>query len=143
MPLMGLVSEAHDALMPAEYMTANQRFAARRPDVLVYETSALTEDVTVVGPVTANLFVSTSGTDSDWRVKLIDAYPSSIAEPVVYPDDQSESTMTALRARICSCTSDPIGWQRTDVAWSHLYIRALRVGRRNQTAAKSRSVERR
>jgi len=52
--------------MAPEYMTADQRFAARRPDVLVYETDVLEEDVTVAGPIKANLFVSTTGTDADW-----------------------------------------------------------------------------
>ncbi len=58
-----------------EYMTDDQRFAARRPDVMVYESDVLTEDVTIVGPVFANLFVSTSGTDADYVVKLVDVFP--------------------------------------------------------------------
>jgi len=67
--------------MAQEYKTADQRFAARRPDVLVYETEPLEEDVTVVGPVNADLFVSTTGTDSDWVVKLIDVYPDDYPDP--------------------------------------------------------------
>jgi putative CocE/NonD family hydrolase len=63
-----------DIGMPAEYMTDDQRFAARRPDVLVYQTGRLEGDVTVAGPLVASLFVSTTGTDSDWVVKLIDVY---------------------------------------------------------------------
>ena len=61
--------------MTREYMVDDQRFAARRPDVLVYQTDPLTEDMTVAGPLTARLSVSTSGTDSDFVVKLIDVYP--------------------------------------------------------------------
>lgn len=61
--------------MPTEYMVDDQRFAASRPDVLVYQTDVLDEDVTLAGPVEAALRVSTSGTDSDWIVKLIDVYP--------------------------------------------------------------------
>lgn len=61
--------------MTREYMVDDQRFAARRPDVLVYQTDVLTNDLTVAGPLTATLFVSTSGTDSDFVVKLIDVYP--------------------------------------------------------------------
>ena len=80
-PLMGFVPSPGKQLMQPQYMTADQRFAARRPDVLVYETEPLTEDVTLVGPVTPKLFVSTSGTDSDWDVKLIDVYPTSYQEP--------------------------------------------------------------
>ena len=58
-----------------EYMTDDQRFASRRPDVIVYETDILTEDITLTGPVTADLFVSTTGTDADYVVKLIDVFP--------------------------------------------------------------------
>lgn len=58
-----------------EYMVDDQRFAARRPDVKVYKTEVLTEDITLTGPLTADLFVSTTGTDADYVVKLIDVYP--------------------------------------------------------------------
>jgi putative CocE/NonD family hydrolase len=68
--------------MTREYMVDDQRFAARRPDVLVYQTDPLTEDITVAGPLTASLFVSTSGSDSDFVVKLIDVYPDDA------PDNQ-------------------------------------------------------
>ena len=61
--------------VPQEYMLSDQRFAQSRTDVLTYETDVLNEDVTIVGPITPRLFVSTSGTDSDWDVKLIDVYP--------------------------------------------------------------------
>jgi uncharacterized protein len=66
--------------VPQEYMVADQRFAATRPDVLVYQTEPLDEDVTITGPVSPRLFVSTSGTDSDWDVKLIDVYPADYPE---------------------------------------------------------------
>jgi putative CocE/NonD family hydrolase len=58
-----------------EYMTDDQRFAATRPDVLVYETPTLTNDVTLAGPLTAHLNVSISTTDADFVVKLIDVFP--------------------------------------------------------------------
>jgi putative CocE/NonD family hydrolase len=61
--------------MNQPYMTDDQRFAARRPDVLTYQTGVLDADVTLAGPVIAELWVSTSGTDSDWVVKLIDVFP--------------------------------------------------------------------
>jgi putative CocE/NonD family hydrolase len=61
--------------MIREYMIDDQRFASRRPDVLVYQTEVLEEDVTLAGPVIADLWVSTSGTDSDWVVKLVDVFP--------------------------------------------------------------------
>jgi len=53
----------------------DQRFVSTRPDVLVYESEVLTEDLTIAGPIQVHLFVSTSGTDSDWIVKLVDVYP--------------------------------------------------------------------
>lgn len=58
------------------YMIEDQRFVAKRPDVVVYQSDVLSEDVTITGPIVANLFVSTSGTDSDFMVKLIDVAPS-------------------------------------------------------------------
>jgi putative CocE/NonD family hydrolase len=69
-----VTSEIGDG-MPGDYMTRDQRFAAQRPDVLVYESEPLTEDLVVAGPITPVLRVSTSGTDSDFIVKLIDVYP--------------------------------------------------------------------
>jgi uncharacterized protein len=66
--------------MTREYMVDDQRFAARRPDVLVFQTDPLEADLTLAGPVMPNLIVSTTGTDSDWVVKLIDVYPDD------YPD---------------------------------------------------------
>lgn len=74
-----------DIGMPAEYMVADQRFASRRPDVLVYQTGVLPEDVTLAGPIEADLHVSTTGTDSDWIVKLIDVYPDDYPDPAPNP----------------------------------------------------------
>jgi uncharacterized protein len=62
------------------YMTEDQRFAAQRPDVLVFQTEPLDHDVSVFGPVQVDLKVSTSGTDSDFDVKVIDVFPGD------YPD---------------------------------------------------------
>ena len=62
------------------FYSEDQRFAARRPDVLVYQTEILEQDVTLAGTIHANLFVSTTGTDSDWIVKLIDVYPDDLEE---------------------------------------------------------------
>jgi putative CocE/NonD family hydrolase len=67
--------------MPEEYMVSDQRFAATRPDVLVYVTEPLEEDLTLAGPVSPKLFVSTTGTDADWVVKLIDVYPPNRSTP--------------------------------------------------------------
>ncbi len=65
----------HQLENDGEYMVEDQRFAARRPDVLVYQTAPLTEDVTVVGPVEVDAWLSTTGTDADLVVKLIDVQP--------------------------------------------------------------------
>ncbi len=59
----------------ATYAAEDQRFASRRPDVLVYQTEPLEHDVTLAGPLAAELFVSTTGSDADWVVKLIDVHP--------------------------------------------------------------------
>jgi putative CocE/NonD family hydrolase len=62
------------------WLLEDQRFVDQRPDVLTWQTEALSEDVTLAGQVTAKLFASTTGTDSDWIVKLIDVYPEKVAE---------------------------------------------------------------
>lgn len=59
------------------WQTEDQRFVDNRPDVLTWSTEPLTDDITVSGKIIANLFASTSGTDSDWIVKLIDVYPEN------------------------------------------------------------------
>jgi putative CocE/NonD family hydrolase len=74
-------SESITVHMTREFMTDDQRFAARRPDVLVYQTKVLDSDVTLAGPLTADLWVATSGTDSDWVVKLIDVFPNDAKAP--------------------------------------------------------------
>ena len=63
--------------MTREYMTDDQRFAARRPDVLAYQTPVLEQDLTLAGPLEAELWVSTTAGDADWVVKLIDVLPDS------------------------------------------------------------------
>jgi len=60
-----------------EYLSEDQRFASTRPDVMVYEGKVVKKAITVVGPVEVELFVSTTGTDADWVVKLIDVYPDT------------------------------------------------------------------
>ena len=71
--------------MPGDYMTADQRHASRRPDVLVYLSDVLDADRVVSGPIDVELTVSTSGTDSDWVVKLIDVYPNDYPDPAENP----------------------------------------------------------
>jgi putative CocE/NonD family hydrolase len=73
--------------VPQEYMLSDQRFASSRTDVLVYQTPVLQEDVTIAGPISPRLFISTSGTDSDFDVKLIDVYPPD------YPDSKLDTPL--------------------------------------------------
>ena len=61
-------------------MTDDQRFAARRPDVLVFETAVLEEDLTLIGDITAKLKVATTGSAADWIVKIIDVHPHNTQE---------------------------------------------------------------
>jgi putative CocE/NonD family hydrolase len=66
---------------PRSYPVHDQRFAASRPDVLVYETEPLEDDLTFAGPLQAALHVSTTGTDSDWVIKLVDVYAGDFPDP--------------------------------------------------------------
>ena len=81
----------------ADYMISDQRFASRRPDVLFYQTAPLTDDVTLAGPVEANLSVAVTGTDADFVVKLIDVYPPDVAEPEHHGDRRSERRSEHVR----------------------------------------------
>lgn len=74
--------------MAQRYMIDDQRHAARRPDVLVYQSDVLEDDVTIAGPITPSLHVSTTGTDCDWIVKLIDVYPDR------FPDEKGDINNT-------------------------------------------------
>jgi putative CocE/NonD family hydrolase len=67
--------------MTSDYITEDQRFASQRPDVLTFETEPLDEDLVIAGPIKVNLNVSTSGTDSDFVVKLVDVYPGNYPTP--------------------------------------------------------------
>ncbi len=73
---------------PRPYPIEDQRFVASRTDVLVYETGPLEEDLTFAGPLKATLHVSTTGTDADWVVKLIDVYPGDFPNPEPNPADE-------------------------------------------------------
>lgn len=77
-----------------EYMTDDQRFAARRPDVMVYETGVLEESVTLTGPITVDLWVSTTGTDADYVVKLIDVFPDDLEG---YPENDQQVPMAGYQ----------------------------------------------
>lgn len=98
---------------PRKYMTDDQRFAARRSDVLVFETDVLQEDLTLVGDIMANLNVATTGTAADWVVKVIDVHP---ADEETHEDMQGHLKMSnyhlmvrseVLRGRFRNSFSDP------------------------------------
>jgi putative CocE/NonD family hydrolase len=66
---------------PRGYPLHDQRFASSRPDVLVYATEPLADDLTLAGPLEATLHVSTTGTDSDWVLKVVDVYDPDFPDP--------------------------------------------------------------
>jgi uncharacterized protein len=76
-PFVGYTTDT----VPQRYMVDDQRFASYRPDVLVYQTEPLTEDLTIAGPISPKLKIASSGTDSDYVVKLIDVYPEDYPDP--------------------------------------------------------------
>jgi uncharacterized protein len=76
-PFVGYTTDT----VPQRYMVDDQRFASYRPDVLVYQTDPLTEDVTIAGPISPKLKIASSATDSDFDVKLIDVYPEEETAP--------------------------------------------------------------
>jgi putative CocE/NonD family hydrolase len=63
----------------AHWMQLDQRFVDGRPDVITWQSDPLSEDLVIAGDVTAHLFASTTGTDADWVVKLIDVYPDTVS----------------------------------------------------------------
>jgi hypothetical protein len=79
-----------------EYMSDDQRFASRRPDVLTFSTDILTEDITLAGPLVADLLTSISTTDADFVVKLIDVFPDEFRydgpSPSGVPERQEQSS---------------------------------------------------
>ena len=66
-----------------EYMAADQTFASERKDVVYYESEPLKNDITVLGPLMANLYASTSGTDADFIVKVVDVLPGNNTQQLV------------------------------------------------------------
>ena len=122
-PYMNTIANSHTAA----YLVDDQRFAATRPDVLVYESEPLTEDLTAVGPVKADLWVSTTGTDSDWVVKVIDEHPDNEDGPFPNPHGYANGGYQELvradvmRGRFRSSFEKPEPFtpgQPTEVAWA-------------------------
>ncbi|OIN60362.1 CocE/NonD family hydrolase [Arsenicibacter rosenii] len=84
----------------SDFMYEDQRFAAVRPDVLVYESDVLDEDVTISGNVMADLFVSTTGTDADFVVKLIDVYPDNAPNDSPVPTTKMGGFQLLIRGEV-------------------------------------------
>lgn len=89
-------------LTPRDYMIDDQRFAERRPDVIEFETEVLSDNVTLAGDILAHLQVSTSGTDADWVVKLIDVHPGQPPAAVFAPGSLGASTMDGYQQMVRS-----------------------------------------
>ena len=95
------------------FMVEDQRFVASRPDVLVYQTPPLNENLTIAGPIDVTLNVSTTGTDADFVVKVIDVYPGDAPDPVPNPRNvrmghyQMLLAGDILRAKFRNSLSDP------------------------------------
>ncbi|AMP99186.1 X-Pro dipeptidyl-peptidase [Pedobacter cryoconitis] len=84
----------------SDYMYEDQRFAAKRPDVLVYQTPILENDVVISGHLLADLFVSTTGTDADFVVKLIDVYPGDAPDDSPLPGTKMGGFQQLVRGEV-------------------------------------------
>lgn len=89
------------------WQVEDQRFVYTRPDVVSFMTDTLTENLTVTGKVLAHLFASTSGTDADWIVKLIDVYPDKDSKNYLMSQYQLPVAMEVFRGRFRKSFSDP------------------------------------
>jgi uncharacterized protein len=89
------------------WQVEDQRFVSTRPDVVSFIMDSLTEDITVTGKIVAHLFASTTGTDADWIVKLIDIYPAFDPKNVLMSNYQLPVAMEAFRGRFRKSFSNP------------------------------------
>jgi len=86
-------------------MVDDQRFASYRPDVLVYQSDILTEDVTIAGPINPKLRIASTATDSDFDVKLIDVYPENYPDPDDASGRANKRQIDALRCTWAATSS--------------------------------------
>ena len=123
--ITGFVSYTSDPAHPVPYRTLpieatyglgsrwrpwqveDQRFVYTRPDVVSFTSDSLTNDVTVTGKILAHLFASTSGTDADWVVKLIDVYPAFVRKNLSMSGFQLPVAMEVFRGRFRKSFSNP------------------------------------
>jgi len=99
-------TEVVTSRMTIEYMVEDQRFAGRRPDVLVYQTEPFAEDAVIAGPLKVKLWVTNSNTDADFVVKLIDVNPDS-TNPADQPNFQGMLRSEVLRGRFRNSFEKP------------------------------------
>jgi putative CocE/NonD family hydrolase len=127
--------------MTREYMIDDQRFASERPDVVTYQTDVLTEDISTAGPLNVQLIVSTSGTDSDFIVKLIDVFPDDTPDTRFVRSGEHMGGYEMLvrgepmRAKYRDSWSKPqpmppntptkIAWEMPDI--NHVFLRGHRI----------------
>jgi putative CocE/NonD family hydrolase len=90
-----------------QWHVEDQRFVYSRPDVISFTLDSLTEDLTVTGKIIAHLFASTSGTDADWIVKLIDVYPAFDPKNLLMSNYQLPVAMEVFRGRFRKSFSNP------------------------------------
>lgn len=90
-----------------QWHVEDQRFVTTRPDVVSFTTDSLTEDLTVTGKIMAHLFASTSGTDADWVVKLIDVYPAFDPKNLLMSNFHLPVAMEVFRGRFRKSFSNP------------------------------------
>jgi len=115
------------------FMVEDQRFVWGRPDVLVYQTPPLTEDLTIAGPIDVSLQVSTTGSDGDWVVKVIDVYPGNLPAPMGH--FQMLLAADILRAKFRNSMSRPepmVPGQPTKLAFTlgdkyHTFLKGHRL----------------
>jgi len=89
------------------WQVEDQRFVYSRPDVMSFVMDSLTEDLTVTGKIVAHLFASTTGSDADWIVKLIDVYPNFDSKSLLMSGYQFPVAMEAFRGRFHKSFSKP------------------------------------
>lgn len=116
------------------WLTEDQRFVADRPDVLSWRTEPLTEDVTIAGEVLARLFASTTGSDADWIVKLIDVYPEDVRDDAKMGGYQFMVSNEVFRARYRDGIETPkplVPGKSTEIKYSlHTQSYSFRKGHR-------------
>lgn len=114
-------TEAITNRMTVEYMVEDQRFAARRGDVMVYQTEPLESDMVIAGPLDVNLWVSTTGTDADFIVKLIDVQPDG-TNPATLPNYQMMVRSEVIRGRFRDSFEHPKAFEPGVPAEVHIEL---------------------